>query len=231
MVVKVSWATSANSVHHECEVLRYLEKYNVKGVERCIASGVYVQPDEAKLFTATAALPVDSESAFFPSEAAFRTAPTASDTFKKQPLGAGAILDRPRKSVTYLASLYELEEEQENKKKESSRSTQISEKVLQEGDRAMIVLDPYFRATRPAKSTLLDISEYSVKVTAVHNLIGTMMDMLWAGSAGSDLQPLLDVDTGENRTVQNIKEQNRIHITELNKLNYTKLKKTEQHST
>lgn len=197
VVVKVSWATSANSVHHECEVLRYLEKYNVKGVERCIASGVYVQPDEGHLLSVTAALPLDSESAFFPSEAAFKSASTELDTSKKQ---YSAVIDQPRKSVTYLASLYELDEEQENKKKESSRSTQISEKTLQEGERAMIVLDPYFKATRPAKSTLLDISEYSVKVKAVHNLIGTMMDMLWAGSAGSDLQPLLDVDTGENRT-------------------------------
>ena len=131
----------------------------------------------------------------------------ASDTFKEQPsLGMRTAFSQPRKSTTYIASLYEQEEEQERKKKDTSRSTQVSEKDLHEGDRAMIVLDPYFKATRPAKSTLLDISEYSIKVAAVHNLITTMMEMLWAGSAGSDLQPLLDVDTGENSIIADAKD-------------------------
>jgi hypothetical protein len=141
-----------------------LEKYNVRGVERCIASG-------------------DDKSV--------NTGLTATDAFR-EPIVAATTPETPRKMTSYIVSLYEEDKEQ---KMHQQRLAVEAQKVA-DTDRVMIVLDPFFRATRPAKSTLQDIEAKAVKVTAVRNLISTMVDMLSAGAAGSDLQPLMDVDNG-----------------------------------
>ena len=192
MVVKVSWATSANSVRHECEVLKYLEKYNVHGVERCIASGVYSPPTAKTLPpTAVAAIQKHDGIFFFLDDKSENTGLTATDAFQ-EPIVAATTPETPRKMTSYIVSLYEEDREQ---KMHQQRLAVEAQKVA-DTDRVMIVLDPFFRATRPAKSTLQDIEAKAVKVTAVRNLISTMVDMLSAGAAGSDLQPLMDVDNG-----------------------------------
>lgn len=193
MVVKVSWATSANSVRHECDVLRYLEKYNVRGVERCIASGVYSPPSAKTLPpTAVAAIQKHDGILFFPAVKSPDAGPTATDAFREPIVTATARETPPRKMTSYIVSLYEEDKEE---KLHQQKVAEEAQKVA-DTDRVMIVLDPFFRASRPAKSTLQDIEAKAVKVTAVHNLFSTMVDMLSAGAAGSDLQPLMDVDNG-----------------------------------
>ena len=190
--MKVSWATSANSVRHECEVLKYLEKYNVKGVERCIASSLYEPPAESE----TTTLPTDplvvENPAFFVQEGFSSDASTPLLVKRVSTDVVDEIL--PKKPTTFFVSLYE-EDETANRKTKGAQST---EKKVVDGQRTMIVLDPYFQTSKPSRSTLQDITSKSVKVKAVHNLITTMLEMLSAGAAGSDLQPLMDVDTGEH---------------------------------
>jgi hypothetical protein len=181
--------TSASSVRHECEVLKYLEKYNVQGVERCIASGAYVPPTDFVLpSSTTAALPTDG---FFPTDGSRATTPTATDALQDQ-MQTPIRTEKSRKSTTYLASLYE--EDEEEKQEGTGNYAKIPK--VDEG-RVMIVLDPFFKTSHPSKSTLQDITSKPLKLKAVHNLMSTMVDMLSAGAAGSDLQPLMDVNTGE----------------------------------
>lgn len=188
--MKVSWVTSASSVRHECEVLKYLEKYNVKGVERCIASGAYVPPTDFVLpSSTTAALPTD---VFFPSDGSRAATPTATDALQDQ-IRTPIRREKSRKSTTYLASLYEEDEEE----KQEGTGNYAKFPKGDEG-RVMIVLDPFFKTSHPSKSTLQDITSKPLKLKAVHNLMSTMVDMLSAGAAGSDLQPLMDVNTGEH---------------------------------
>lgn len=195
--MKVSWATSANSVRHECDVLRYLEGYNVMGVERCIASSIYEPPSDSE----TATPPTDPieivNPAFFVQERS-----SSMDDSGVADEGAPLIIKRvpiteqilPKKPTTFLVSLYE-EDETANKK---IKVPKVIEKNVQEGQRSMIVLDPFFQTSKPSSSTLQDIPVRSVKIKAVHNLITTMIQMLSAGAAGSDLQPLINVETGTN---------------------------------
>ena len=194
MVVKVSWATSANSVRHECDVLRYLEKYNVQGVERCIASGVYSPPTAKTLPpTAIAAIQEHDGIPFFPADKTPNTGPSATDAFRETIVTVTVAETPPKKMTSYIVSLYEEDEAQ----KLQQQRLAVEAQRLADTDRVMIVLDPFFRASRPAKSTLQDIEAKAVKVTAVRNLFSTMVDMLSAGAAGSDLQPLMDVDNGK----------------------------------
>jgi hypothetical protein len=169
-----------------------LEKYNVRGVERCIASGVYSPPTAKTLPpTAVAAIQKHDGIVFFLDDKSVNTGLTATDAFR-EPIVAATTPETPRKMTSYIVSLYEEDKEQ---KMHQQRLAVEAQKVA-DTDRVMIVLDPFFRATRPAKSTLQDIEAKAVKVTAVRNLISTMVDMLSAGAAGSDLQPLMDVDNG-----------------------------------
>lgn len=187
--MKVSWVTSASSVRHECEVLKYLEKYNVKGVERCIASGAYVPPTDFVLpSSTTAALPTDG---FFPSDGSRAATPTATDALQDQ-IRAPVRTEKSRKSTTYLASLYE-----EDAEEKQERTGSYAKFPKEEEGRVMIVLDPFFKTSHPSKSTLQDITSKPLKLKAVRNLMTTMVEMLSAGAAGSDLQPLMDVNTGE----------------------------------
>ena len=41
VVVKISWVRSAASVERECEILKYLERTHVEGVERCLGKTTY----------------------------------------------------------------------------------------------------------------------------------------------------------------------------------------------
>ena len=196
--MKVSWATSANSVRHECDVLRYLEGYNVMGVERCIASSIYEPPYESE----SSPPPTDPieivNPAFFVQE---RTSSVDDSGVAEE--GVPLIMKRlpmteqilPKKPTTFLVALYE-EDETANKK---IKVDQVMERKVQEGQRSMIVLDPFFQTSKPSSSTLQDIPVRSVKIKAVHNLITTMLQMLSAGAAGSDLQPLINVETGTNQ--------------------------------
>lgn len=196
--MKVSWVTSAGSVRHECEVLKYLEKYNVKGVERCIASGTYEPPkmDDVSVDPTEVETP-----SFFPSDdtaSSLGDGPSLLVTRGYTP-EVGSSDTSPKKETSFLVSLYEEDEAADKRIKVTQRET----KRVAEKQRAMIVLDPYFQTSKPSKSTLQDIGEKSVKVKAVHNLISTMVEMLSAGAAGSDLQPLMDVDTGSNNAISN----------------------------
>lgn len=187
--MKVSWVTSASSVRHECEVLKYLEKYHVKGVERCLASSAYIPPTDFVLpSSTTAALPTDG---FFPSDGSRAATPTATDALRDQ-IRTPVRTEKSRKSTTYIASLYEEDAEE---KQEGTGSYAKSPK--EEEGRVMIVLDPFFKTSHPSKSTLQDITSKPLKLKAVRNLMTTMVEMLSAGAAGSDLQPLMDVNTGE----------------------------------
>lgn len=152
VVVKVSWATSANSVRHECDVLRYLEGYNVMGVERCIASSIYEPPSDSE----TATPPTDPieivNPAFFVQERS-----SSMDDSGVADEGAPLIIKRvpiteqilPKKPTTFLVSLYE-EDETANKK---IKVPKVIEKNVQEGQRSMIVLDPFFQTSKPSSST------------------------------------------------------------------------------
>ena len=246
----MSWATSAISVRHECEVLRYLQKYNVHGVERCIASSSYVPPDGVRTDTPTggagertdkrteettvtvgtgpsASLIEDSD--FFPqktlsaSSTGFKTQGTSGINGNNGNSGnnarnsevisgnSAAVSEQtpsdpprvPKKATSYIVSLYEedREENRRNNLKNEEREKEERDREEREMDskRAMIVLEPYFQSVSPSRSTLQDIPLTDVKVKAVHNLITTMVEMLSAGAAGSDLQPLMDVNTGENQ--------------------------------
>lgn len=60
------------------------------------------------------------------------------------------------------------------------------------------VFDPFFNPTSPSTAVLSDDRlSHSAKSTAVHGLATTVVQMLLAGVASSDFQPLIDPSTGQ----------------------------------
>jgi hypothetical protein len=171
-------------------VLQYLQKYNVEGVERCIASSLYEPPEDKEKGSVATSPSLIEDSDFFPQKSLItNAAPGRSSTPSPGRMSSTDDEGAPKKATSFLVSLYEEDEEESRKNDQQKKGS--------ENQRVMIVLDPFFQSAQPSKSTLQDITEPAVKVKAVHNLITTMVEMLSAGAAGSDLQPLMDVDTGK----------------------------------
>lgn len=192
-VLKVSWETSSKSVKHECEVLKYLEKYNVQGIEKCLAVCRYNPPilsdtnTIASTSTSKATATVKSKE---------RDTQKETDYFREEKENSDNIIDNNEKlkaikkqpDISFFTKLYKEDE--------------IEKEILMEKakEREMIVLEPFFtpfQPKNPCQSSLENVVKKDKKIIAVRNIMQTMMDMLSAGAAGSDIQLLIDVDTGK----------------------------------
>jgi hypothetical protein len=253
VVLKVSWDTSAKSVRHECEVFKHLEKYNVRGVEKCLSLCQYIEPKNNintapnNVLTKKSNSMLTKDSLYFP----FGTVMGGQTGVLGGPtnLGVHNVImgeinfknenKNEKKDTSFLVRLYNDEEKREEaeilreKKYKDEKLDEIKMASIESGSgfleklytndekneaeekirennffeneknnkniqssRVMMVLKPFFQSNLASKSTLQDIETVDIKSKAVSNLILTMVEMLNAGVAGSDLQPLINIETG-----------------------------------
>lgn len=96
----------------------------------------------------------------------------------------------------FLEKLYNNDEKNEKEEKIRENNFVENEKKKEHDNRVMVVMEPFFQSKLASKSTLQDLNTLDIKSKAVQNLILTMVEMLNAGVAGSDLQPLINTETG-----------------------------------